>query len=104
MKKLSQTQKAAIYCVKHGHAKYVDTCCGEVYCGRCGDKIGDTLAGVFDLSDRLLVGCKKGKRCKVCPAVVKSLSKMDRLILSRLKRYDGVGDMEKVLKGVRIPV
>lgn len=85
-KKLTQEQKARIYCVKNGHANYVFKCWGYVHCGRCGEQIGDQLGGVFDTRDLLVVGCKT-KGCKVCPKVKKTLSKMDKEILKRLTKY-----------------
>lgn len=42
--KLTQKQKARIYCVKHGHAKYITMFFGEVYCGRCEEKTGGQKA------------------------------------------------------------
>ena len=53
-KKLTKQQEMQIYCVKNGHAKIVEMCFGYVNCKRCGDQIGDTLAGVFDLSTYVL--------------------------------------------------
>lgn len=77
--KLTQTQKARIYCVKNGHAKYVDTFFGEVYCGRCGDKIGDTLSSVFPLDEHASPNCKNSP-CEVCDPIVKELGNLDRKI------------------------
>jgi hypothetical protein len=101
MEKLSQEQKARIYCVKHGHARYVTTFWGYVYCGRCGEQIGDGLAGVFDPSDRMVIGCKR-KGCKVCPRVMREANALDKEIIKRLRK-DPVASTEEVLKGLRIP-
>ena len=84
--KLTKTQEARIYCVKHGHAQYIQMFWGEVYCGRCGDKIGDALTGVFNTKDKLVIGCKT-KECKVCPSIRKKLSKLDKAILDRRNKY-----------------
>ena len=45
--KLTKRQEAQIYCIKHGHAKYFWSFFGYAHCGRCGEQIGDSLAGVF---------------------------------------------------------
>ncbi len=98
--KLTQTQKAEIYCVKHGHANYVTMCLGYVHCGRCNTLIGDRVASVFDTTNILIVGCKD-KPCKVCDPIKKKLNKMDKQILKRLKKYPNKTH-EEILKGVDI--
>jgi len=80
--KLSKEQKMKIYCVKHGHAKYVTKCFGYIYCGRCGEQIGDQLGGIFDTTNLMVVGHK----CKICNAIRKKLSKMDLKIVERLEK------------------
>lgn len=100
MKELTQEQKAKIYCVKNGHAKYITMCWGYVHCGRCGEQIGDRLAGVFDTKKMLVVHCNK-KPCKDCDPIEKKLNKMDKEILKRLKKYKHEPH-EKILKGVKI--
>lgn len=97
--KLTQIQKAKIHCVKHGHAKYVYSCWGYVQCGRCGDQIGDRLAGVFPMDETLSIHCKI-KICKTCKKVRKELSGLDKKILSRLEKAESI-DHDKILKGIR---
>ena len=80
MAKITKEQKARIYCVKHGHAKFVTMCFGYVYCGRCGDQIGDRLGGFFNMTKIALVG----HDCKQCRAIVKTLSKSDQAIWKKL--------------------
>lgn len=82
MKTLTKEQKLKIYCVKHGHAKYVKKFWGYVHCGRCGEQIGDQLAGCFDTTGLMVVGHK----CKVCDKVRKTLSKIDLKIVERLEK------------------
>ena len=82
MTKLTKEQKLKIYCIKHGHAKYITKFFGYVYCGRCGEQIGDQLAGIFDTRDLMVIG----HRCKVCNKIRKSLSKMDLKIVERLEK------------------
>ena len=78
---LSQVQKAQIFCIKNGHANYITTCFGYVHCGRCSDQIGDTLGGIFDTSNKILVK----HNCKKCNNLKKELSPLDKKILSRLE-------------------
>ena len=80
--KLTKNQKLQIYCVKHGHAKYVTQCFGDIYCGRCENKLGDTLAGAFSLDDFLIIGHK----CAVCEKISSRLSRMDTAILLKLEK------------------
>jgi len=83
-KPLTKEQKRKIYCVKHGHAKYITKCWGYVYCGRCGEQIGDQLASCFDTTKLLVVGCNKTP-CFDCDPIRKSLNKMDLAILKELE-------------------
>jgi len=80
--KLSKEQKMRIYCVKHGHSNYVTKCWGYVYCGRCGEQIGDQLGSIFDTRDMMVIGHK----CKICNSIRKKLSKMDLRIVERLEK------------------
>jgi len=85
MTKLTKEQKLKIYCVKHGHAKFVTMCFGYVSCGRCEEQIGDRLGGYFDINGFLVIG---HKNCKNCNKVRKTLSKMDLRILERLEKKE----------------
>ena len=78
--KLTLEQVRRIYCVKHGHAKFITKCFGYVYCGRCGDQLGDTLASTYPCDSVMVVGCKD-KSCKVCGPIREKLNKMDKKIL-----------------------
>ena len=85
MAKITQQQKAQIYCVKHGHANYVYSFFGYVHCGRCGDQIGDRLGGFFPMDKSVVIGCK-AKPCENCDPVFKKLDKFDKKICSYLKK------------------
>lgn len=94
---LTLKQKAEIYCVKNDHASYITNCMGYKYCGRCGTQIGDTLAGVFDTSNMILVG----HDCKTCDTLKEKLSPLDKEILLRLERDESLSpDLEQILKGL----
>ena len=100
-KKLTQEQKAQIYCVKHGHAPYIYKFWGYVHCGRCGEQIGDTLVSMFPCDKRAVIGCPD-KPCSTCDPIVKKLNKMDKEIYRRLSKWEGLHDHEKILRGIVI--
>ena len=95
--KLTQLQKAQIYCIKHGHADYISMCFGYVHCGRCNEQIGDTLAGVYDTSEKLVIG----HQCEKCDLVKRTLSKLDLEILKKINDAGRFPDHEEVLKGIK---
>jgi len=104
MDELTKEQEARIYCIKKGHADYVTMFFGYVYCGRCGDQIGDRLAGIYDTRKKAIIGCKK-KNCKECGAIIKKLSPLDKEIAKRLKKDEAkpIGESigrEKILEGL----
>jgi hypothetical protein len=71
-KKLTEQQKKAIYCVKHGHSKIVSMSFGYVHCGRCEAQIGDTLGGVFpQMPECALIG----HNCQICQANIAKMTK-----------------------------
>ena len=97
--KLTHSQEAEIYCVKHGHASYIWQFFGYVHCGRCGSQIGDRLASIFDTTNMIMVGHK----CSKCSSLKKKLTSIDKIILSRLeKNKDSFYDYGKILNGVRL--
>jgi hypothetical protein len=65
----------SIFCVLFGHSKIVTYCFGYISCARCGDQIGDTLAGVYSLKNDVVVGHK----CKECKENYKKLGWKDKL-------------------------
>lgn len=81
-KKELTEKKLKIYCINHGHAKYVTTFWGYVYCGRCGQQIGDQLGSIFDTRNLMVIGHK----CKICNKIKKSLSKFDLKIVEKLEK------------------
>jgi len=95
--KLTQKQQAQIYCVNHGHANFVWSCFGYVHCGRCGEQIGDTLAGIFSGAGMVVVG----HDCSTCTDARKTLSKLDVTILERLEGDKSFTyDYDKILVGI----
>ena len=93
---ISVEQEAQIYCIKNGHADYISMCFGYVHCGRCNEQIGDTLAGIYDTTNKMLIGHK----CKKCSEVKSKLNKLDKKIVNRLEKADSFPDYGKILKGI----
>ncbi len=95
---MTQEQDAKIYCVKHGHADYVTVCMGYAYCGRCGDQIGDTLGGAFNLTKKVITGCWESS-CQHCNDNRKKITGFDKIILERLERKEN-GEGIDILEGI----
>lgn len=94
---LTKTQEARIYCVKHGHAKYFYGFFGYAYCGRCGEQIGDSLAGIFEGTGFVLIG----HDCNECTRVIATLSQFDLAILRILEADKSHNyDREKLFKEI----
>jgi hypothetical protein len=69
-------RKAAVACALLGHSRIVTTCFGYVSCARCGEQIGDTLGGCFDLTDCVIVG----HGCDTCRANYAKLAWQDTVL------------------------
>lgn len=85
MEKITQEQKAKIYCIKNGHANYVDKCWGYVHCGRCNDLLGDQLGGIYNTVDKLVIGCED-TNCSICLPLKNKLNDIDKTIFERLSK------------------
>jgi hypothetical protein len=66
-----------IVCQLIGHSRIVEMCFGYVHCARCKAYIGDTLAGLYDLSDKVVVG----HNCETCQSNYEKLSWTDRFMV-----------------------
>lgn len=55
-----ETQKRMV-CALVGHSRIETTCFGYYSCARCGEQVGDTLAGTYDADNSVVVGhnCEK---------------------------------------------
>lgn len=73
---LSDGQKRSMVCVMVGHSRIILTDFGYIYCARCEDRIGDSLAGYFDGSKSVIVG----HNCEQCRENSKSLTWKDTLM------------------------
>lgn len=45
-----------IVCAVWGHSDLLTGCFGYMYCSRCGEQVGDTLAGAYQNNDCVIVG------------------------------------------------
>ncbi|NSW82739.1 MAG: hypothetical protein HPY90_05600 [Syntrophothermus sp.] len=70
-----ESQRNKVVCALIGHSKIVSMCFGYVYCGRCDEQIGDTLAGGFDASKCVVIG----HNCKTCRENYKNLTWEDTI-------------------------
>lgn len=70
-----ETQKKML-CAEHGHPPVIEICIGEVTCARCGAILGDRLMGVYDTTNKAVIG----HGCDKCYAI-----------------YDGMTDIQKEL-------
>ena len=96
-KELSKVQQAKIYCIKHGHAKYVTKSWGYVYCGRCGEQLGDQLGSVYSTEKTLVIGCKLSP-CDDCDPIKEKLNEMDKKILSVIEKEGQLSQEEILIK------
>lgn len=68
-------EKKKIACILIGHSRIISSYFGYIYCGRCGEQIGDALGSVFDGSKHVIIG----HRCPTCRENIKNLTWKDRL-------------------------
>ena len=65
----------AVFCALFGHSRIVNTFWGEVTCGRCKVVVGDTLAGIYSMLDKVILG----HDCETCRKNFKALNWKDKL-------------------------
>ncbi len=59
---LSNEKRNAVVCALLGHSKIQTHCWGYFSCARCGEQVGDSLAGAYK-ADKVVV---VGHNCKTC--------------------------------------
>jgi hypothetical protein len=64
-----------VVCAVIGHSRIVSVFWGEVSCGRCEQKIGDTLMGVYPLDKCVVIG----HDCDKCREIAKTFTWRDTL-------------------------
>ncbi len=65
-----------IVCALVGHSDIINICFGEVTCGRCGDILGDTIIGLYDTKENVVIG----HDCKTCRKNFKKLTWRDKFM------------------------
>lgn len=75
---ITEPERNRIACALIGHSRIVTYCFGYVSCARCGDQIGDTLGGMTDLGENVVVG----HACDICRANYEKLSWQDKLFVA----------------------
>lgn len=76
---ISEDQRNSIACTFIGHSNIIETCFGYVYCARCGDQIGDSIAGAYSNPDCVIVG----HDCQDCRDNAKRLTWRDKLFITK---------------------
>lgn len=65
-----------IVCSLIGHSRIQTYFWGEYYCGRCGDKVGDSLASIYPGAEKAVV---VGHDCDVCRKNYEECTWQDKL-------------------------
>ena|SRR5258708_37615795 len=73
--KISKEQRNSVVCSLIGHSRIHTNCMGYKYCARCGEQVGDSLAGAYTGKDTVIVG----HNCKVCRKNFKALTWADKI-------------------------
>lgn len=68
-------KRNSVVCSLIGHSNIQTGFFGYIYCGRCGDQVGDTLGGVYSNEKSVMVG----HNCKTCRKNYKKLTWKDKL-------------------------
>lgn len=76
---ITEAQRNSVACTLIGHSNIIETCFGYVHCARCGDQIGDTLAGAYR-NDRAVI---IGHDCSICRDNATRLTWQDKLFIDK---------------------
>lgn len=76
LKGLDAEKQKRVLCGLVGHSKIVTMFWGYVYCGRCGEQVGDKLASSFDTGKSVVVG----HNCDTCQSNFKALTWQDTML------------------------
>jgi len=66
-----------IFCAIFRHSRIESNCMGYKYCGRCGEQTGDSLVGVWDGKDKVLIG----HNCPNCFKNYKQCTWIDKFLV-----------------------
>jgi methionyl-tRNA synthetase len=75
--KLSETIKK-LACIWLGHSMIMTSFFGYHYCGRCGETLGDTLAGSFPQGNYAVI---IGHNCEKCKENYENMTWKDKLFV-----------------------
>jgi hypothetical protein len=68
----------AVFCALFRHSRIVTTCFGYKYCARCGTQVGDSLAGIWDGKDAVLIG----HNCETCHNNYNKMGFIDKFLVT----------------------
>lgn len=71
----NEEQRNKLVCALVGHSKIQHAFLGQFTCGRCGEIMGDALAGCYCAKDVVIIG----HNCKTCKENYKKLTWKDKL-------------------------
>lgn len=78
IRKVPQDRKKSVVCSLIGHSQIVDGCFGEIYCGRCGDKIADALTGInANAANQVRIG----HNCETCRKNYRKMTWRDKYLV-----------------------
>jgi len=89
MNELTEKEKAIgrRLCREGEHGNWVYYFFGYVYCGRCGEQIGDRLASLFPSDTVAVISCDTPvRKCPNCYAAWKKMTKYDRELFTKQRR------------------
>jgi len=75
IKPKTKEERNKLVCVLIGHSNIQTACFGYFNCARCGDQLGDNLAGVYNATGCVILD----HNCKTCRANYKKLDWKDKL-------------------------
>lgn len=75
---ITEPERNRITCALIGHSRIVTYWFGYVSCARCGDQIGDTLGGMTNIDNSVIVG----HACDVCRANYEKFGWQDKLFVA----------------------
>ncbi len=73
---LDASTKKSIVCSLIGHSNITEMCFGYVTCARCDAQIGDSLMGIYDNPNQVVVG----HNCEICRANYAKMTWRDKYL------------------------
>jgi len=72
----------SIVCSLIGHSNIIINCFGYITCARCGEQLGDVLAGIYHNEKAVIVG----HNCEECSANYKKMNWKDKFMCPDLSK------------------